>query len=217
MNTATIGNKIKSLRKQYNMTQDELGAKITATKSMISLWENGRRKVDTVNLQRIANAFNVTTDYLLGRDPIPNDSKSEINYAIPLTSGVRIPVLGSIVAGIPNTAVTEYDEWIEISQSLAMRGEYFALRIKGDSMEPTLFDSDIVVIRQQPDVEDGEIAAVSIAGNEATIKRIYHRSDGIDIVGDNVRAFPRMFYSNHDIATLPVRIMGKAVEVRRDL
>ena len=217
MNTATIGNKIKSLRKQYNMTQDELGAKITATKSMISLWENGRRKVDTVNLQRIANAFNVTTDYLLGRDPIPNDSKSEINYAIPLTGGVRIPVLGSIVAGIPNTAVADYDEWIEISQSLAMRGEYFALRIKGDSMEPTLFDSDIVVIRQQPDVEDGEIAAVSIAGNEATIKRIYHRSDGIDIVGDNVRAFPRMFYSNHDIASLPVRIMGKAVEVRRDL
>ena len=217
MNTATIGNKIKSLRKQYNMTQDELGAKITATKSMISLWENGRRKVDTVNLQRIANAFNVTTDYLLGRDPIPNDSKSEINYAIPLTGGVRIPVLGSIVAGIPNTAVADYDEWIEISQSLAMRGDYFALRIKGDSMEPTLFDSDIVVIRQQPDVEDGEIAAVSIAGNEATIKRIYHRSDGIDIVGDNVRAFPRMFYSNHDIATLPVRIMGKAIEVRRDL
>ena len=217
MNTATIGNKIKSLRKQHNMTQDELGAKITATKSMISLWENGRRKVDTVNLQRIANVFNVTTDYLLGRDPNPNDSKSEINYAIPLTGGVRIPVLGSIVAGIPNTAVADYDEWIEISQSLAMRGEYFALRIKGDSMEPTLFDSDIVVIRQQPDVEDGEIAAVSIAGNEATIKRIYHRSDGIDIVGDNVRAFPRMFYSNHDIASLPVRIMGKAVEVRRDL
>ena len=154
---------------------------------------------------------------MLGRDPIPNDLKSEINYAIPLTGGVRIPVLGSIVAGIPNTAVTEYDEWIEISQSLAMRGDYFALRIKGDSMEPTLFDSDIVVIRQQPDVEDGEIAAVSIAGNEATIKRIYHRSDGIDIVGDNVRAFPRMFYSNHDIATLPIRIMGKAIEVRRDL
>ena len=217
MNTATIGNKIKSLRKQHNMTQDELGAKITATKSMISLWENGRRKVDTVNLQRIANVFNVTTDYLLGRSSTTNDSKSEINYAIPLTGGVRIPVLGSIVAGIPNTAVADYDEWIEISQSLAMRGEYFALRIKGDSMEPTLFDSDIVVIRQQPDVEDGEIAAVSIAGNEATIKRIYHRSDGIDIVGDNVRAFPRMFYSNHDIATLPVRIMGKAVEVRRDL
>ena len=217
MTTATIGNKINSLRKQHNMTQDELGAKITATKSMISLWENGRRKVDTVNLQRIANVFNVTTDYLLGRNSTTNELKTDINYAIPLTGGVRIPVLGSIVAGIPNTAVTEYDEWIEISQSLAMRGEYFALRIKGDSMEPTLFDSDIVVIRQQPDVEDGEIAAVSIAGNEATIKRIYHRSDGIDIVGDNVRAFPRMFYSNHDIATLPIRIMGKAIEVRRDL
>lgn len=217
MNTLTIGNKIKTLRKQYNMTQDELGAKITATKSMISLWENGRRKVDTTNLQRIANVFNVTTDYLLGRNSTTNELKAEINYAIPLSRGVRIPVLGSIVAGIPNTAVTEYDEWIEISHSMAIRGEYFALRIKGDSMEPTLFDSDIVVIRQQPDVEDGEIAAVSIANNEATIKRIYHRSDGIDIVGDNVRAFPRMFYSNHDIATLPIMIIGKAVEVRRDL
>ena len=214
---STIGQRIKELRLAHNMTGYELGLKLNITRNAVSQWETNKRVPTSTMLTQIAKLFNVTTDYLLGRDPIPNDLKSEINYAIPLTGGVRIPVLGSIVAGIPNTAVTEYDEWIEISQSLAMRGDYFALRIKGDSMEPTLFDSDIVVIRQQPDVEDGEIAAVSIAGNEATIKRIYHRSDGIDIVGDNVRAFPRMFYSNHDIATLPVRIMGKAIEVRRDL
>ena len=214
---STIGQRIKELRLGHNMTGSELGLKLNITRNAVSQWETDKRVPTSSMLTQIAKLFNVTTDYLLGREPIPNDSKSEINYAIPLTGGVRIPVLGSIVAGIPNTAVADYDEWIEISQSLAMRGDYFALRIKGDSMEPTLFDSDIVVIRQQPDVEDGEIAAVSIAGNEATIKRIYHRSDGIDIVGDNVRAFPRMFYSNHDIATLPVRIMGKAIEVRRDL
>lgn len=214
---STIGQRIKELRLAHNMTGYELGLKLNITRNAVSQWETNKRVPTSIMLTQIAKLFNVTTDYLLGRDPIPNDSKSEINYAIPLTGGVRIPILGSIVAGIPNTAVADYDEWVEISQSLAMRGEYFALRIKGDSMEPTLFDSDIVVIRQQPDVEDGEIAAVSIAGNEATIKRIYHRSDGIDIVGDNVRAFPRMFYSNHDIASLPVRIMGKAVEVRRDL
>ena len=214
---STIGQRIKELRLAHNMTGYELGLKLNITRNAVSQWETNKRVPTSTMLTQIAKLFNVTTDYLLGRDPIPNDLKSEINYAIPLTGGVRIPVLGSIVAGIPNTAVADYDEWIEISQSLAMRGDYFALRIKGDSMEPTLFDSDIVVIRQQPDIEDGEIAAVSIAGNEATIKRIYHRSDGIDIVGDNVRAFPRMFYSNHDIASLPVRIMGKAVEVRRDL
>ena len=213
----TIGQRIKSLRLKYNMTGNELGARLNVTRNAVSQWETDKRIPTSQMLSELAKLFNVSTDYLLGRDPLPNDLKSEINYAIPLTGGVRIPVLGSIVAGIPNTAVADYDEWIEISQSLAMRGDYFALRIKGDSMEPTLFDSDIVVIRQQPDIEDGEIAAVSIAGNEATIKRIYHRSDGIDIVGDNVRAFPRMFYSNHDIATLPIRIMGKAVEVRRDL
>ena len=200
---STIGQRIKELRLGHNMTGYELGLKLNITRNAVSQWETNKRVPTSTMLTQIAKLFNVTTDYLLGREPIPNDTKSEINYAIPLTGGVRIPVLGSIVAGIPNTAVAEYDE--------------FALRIKGDSMEPTLFDSDIVVIRQQPDVEDGEIAAVSIAGNEATIKRIYHRSDGIDIVGDNVRAFPRMFYSNHDIATLPVRIMGKAIEVRRDL
>ena len=214
---STIGQRIKELRLAHNMTGYELGLKLNITRNAVSQWETNKRVPTSTMLTQIAKLFNVTTDYLLGRDPIPNDLKSEINYAIPLTGGVRIPVLGSIVAGIPNTAVADYDEWIEISQSLAMRGDYFALRIKGDSMEPTLFDSDIVVIRQQPDIEDGEIAAVSIAGNEATIKRIYHRSDGIDIVGDNVRAFPRMFYSNHDIATLPIRIMGKAIEVRRDL
>ena len=214
---STIGQRIKELRLAHNMTGYELGLKLNITRNAVSQWETNKRVPTSTMLTQIAKLFNVTTDYVLGRDPIPNDLKSEINYAIPLTGGIRIPVLGSIVAGIPNTAVADYDEWIEISQSLAMRGDYFALRIKGDSMEPTLFDSDIVVIRQQPDIEDGEIAAVSIAGNEATIKRIYHRSDGIDIVGDNVRAFPRMFYSNHDIATLPIRIMGKAIEVRRDL
>jgi len=214
---STFGSRLKTLRQSKGLTGIELGEILNVSNKTISTWENNTREPNQEMTATIAEYFEVTTDYLLGREPIPNDTKSEINYAIPLTSGVRIPVLGSIVAGIPNTAVAEYDEWIEISQSLAMRGEYFALRIKGDSMEPTLFDSDIVVIRQQPDVEDGEIAAVSIAGNEATIKRIYHRSDGIDIVGDNVRAFPRMFYSNHDIATLPVRIMGKAIEVRRDL
>ena len=214
---STFGSRLKALRQSKGLTGIELGEILNVSNKTISTWENNTREPNQEMTATIAEYFEVSTDYLLGREPIPNDTKSEINYAIPLTGGVRIPVLGSIVAGIPNTAVAEYDEWIEISQSLAMRGEYFALRIKGDSMEPTLFDSDIVVIRQQPDVEDGEIAAVSIAGNEATIKRIYHRSDGIDIVGDNVRAFPRMFYSNHDIATLPVRIMGKAIEVRRDL
>ena len=214
---STIGQRIKELRLAHNMTGYELGLKLNITRNAVSQWETNKRVPTSTMLTQLAKLFNVTTDYLLGRDPIPNDLKSEINYSIPLTGGVRIPVLGSIVAGIPNTAVADYDEWIEISQSLAMRGDYFALRIKGDSMEPTLFYSDIVLIMQQPDIEDVEIAAVSIAGNEATIKRIYHRSDGIDIVGDNVRAFPRMFYSNHDIATLPIRIMGKAVEVRRDL
>ena len=214
---STFGSRLKDLRQSKGLTGVELGEILNVSNKTISTWENNTREPNQEMTATIAEYFNVTTDYLLGRNSTTNELKTDINYAIPLTGGVRIPVLGSIVAGIPNTAVTEYDEWIEISQSLAMRGEYFALRIKGDSMEPTLFDSDIVVIRQQPDVEDGEIAAVSIAGNEATIKRIYHRSDGIDIVGDNVRAFPRMFYSNHDIATLPIRIMGKAVEVRRDL
>ena len=214
---STFGSRLKDLRQSKGLTGVELGEILNVSNKTISTWENNTREPNQEMTATIAEYFNVTTDYLLGRNSTTNELKTDINYAIPLTGGVRIPVLGSIVAGIPNTAVTEYDEWIEISQSLAMRGEYFALRIKGDSMEPTLFDSDIVVIRQQPDVEDGEIAAVSIAGNEATIKRIYHRSDGIDIVGDNVRAFPRMFYSNHDIATLPIRIMGKAIEVRRDL
>ena len=214
---STFGSRLKALRQSKGLTGVELGEILNVSNKTISTWENNTREPNQEMTATIAEYFNVSTDYLLGRNSTSNELKTDINYAIPLTGGVRIPVLGSIVAGIPNTAVADYDEWIEISQSLAMRGEYFALRIKGDSMEPTLFDSDIVVIRQQPDVEDGEIAAVSIAGNEATIKRIYHRSDGIDIVGDNVRAFPRMFYSNHDIATLPIRIMGKAIEVRRDL
>ena len=65
MNTSTIGNRIKTLRKQHNMTQDELGGKLSATKAMISLWENGKRRVDTATIQKIAGIFKVSTDYLI--------------------------------------------------------------------------------------------------------------------------------------------------------
>lgn len=100
-----------------------------------------------------------------------------------------------------------------ISRKMANSGEYFGLRISGDSMEPTIHHSSIVIVRQQDDVENGEIAIVVVNGNDATCKRIEKFDNGIMLVPINTE-YEEKFYSNEEIESLPVKIIGKVVQAR---
>lgn len=104
----------------------------------------------------------------------------------------------------------------EIPKKLADTGDFFALRIKGASMEPQFFDGDTVIVRQQSDVDDNDIAIVLVNGDKATVKQIKKSDAGITLIGFNVSVYPPHFYSNNDIESLPVSIIGKVVQVRRD-
>ena len=126
---------------------------------------------------------------------------------------IQIRVLGKVAAGIPIEAVEDVIGEETISKKMAETGDYFGLRISGDSMEPTIHHGSIVIVRQQDDVENGDIAIVIVNGEDATCKKIEKFENGIMLVPIN-KAYEEKFYTNEEIEKLPVRIIGKVVESR---
>lgn len=128
--------------------------------------------------------------------------------------GKLINVYGEIAAGIPIEAIEDIIDQEEISLDMAAHGEYIALKVKGGSMEPRIMDGDIVIIRLQETVENNEIAAVFVNGDTVTLKRVKKENDGVWLIPTN-SAYSPMYYSKKECAELPVRILGKLVEVRQ--
>ncbi len=204
----TIGQRIKERRKALGMSAEELGSLIGKNPATIYRYEKGEiEKLPATILEPLAKALKCSAGSLIaGIDAIDSPAHKR---------AVRIPILGYVVAGIPIYAIQDILGYEEISHELSNTGEFFALRIKGDSMEPTFTDGDTIIVRQQPDVESNEIAVVLVNGDEGTVKRIKKDDNGIVLIGDNAIAFSPQFYSNDDIERLPVKIVGKVVELRR--
>lgn len=133
--------------------------------------------------------------------------------------GVKIKVFGDVAAGIPIDQIDNFDpddadSWEEIGTRIAKNGTYFALRIKGDSMEPRMFDGDTVIVRWQQTAETGDIAIVAVNGDTATCKKIRVDEKGIYLIPLNTAKHEVMFYTNDEIVNKPITILGKVVEVR---
>ncbi len=196
----SIGGRIKQLRQSKSITQKELSEMLYKSESTVRMWELGKSEPDLEMLKKIANFFNVSVDYLL-------------NDGLVTKRGVKIPVFGNVAAGIPIDAITDIEDYEEITEELAASGEYVALKIKGDSMEPKMSQGDVVIVRVQPTIESGEIAIVLINGDNATCKKVKKTEEGIMLISLN-SAYEPMFYSNKQIEELPIRIFGKVVELR---
>ena len=194
----------KNLRKDNNLTQSELAKKLGVATSTVGMYERAQREPDFETLEKIANCFGVNMNTLLG-----NNFSAESNL-----SGTKIPVLGKVAAGIPITAVENILDYEEISSETAASGEFVALKIQGSSMEPRMYDGDVVIVRVQSSVENGEVAVVMVDGSEATVKKVQFHQNGIFLKPFNPSYDP-IFYSNEEIEKLPVRIFGKVVECRQ--
>jgi repressor LexA len=209
---AEIGKRIREQRESIGMTQEELANKLGyKNKSTIAKIETGANDIVQSKVVEFANALNTSIAYLMGWDnnvsPIPGGRKEK-------KKGVTIKVLGRVAAGIPLEAIEDIIDTEEISQEMAATGEFFGLRIAGDSMEPDIHKGDTVIVRQQNDAESGEIVIAMVNGCDATCKRLIKYAEGISLVSLNSKYNP-MFYSNKDIEEKPVRIIGKVVESRR--
>ena len=191
----------KSLRKTNNLSQAEVAKKLGITQQAYANYERGARQADYETLSKLSAIFDVSIDYLLGQTA---DNKP---------SGTWIPVLGKVQAGIPVEAVQDVIDYEDISQISKNGSEYFALQVKGASMEPKFSEGDVVIVKKQDIAEDGDIVIAMVNGDEATIKKLKKRADGIVLLPLNPQ-FDMMYYTADDIEKLPVRILGKVVELR---
>ena len=195
---------LKAIRKAKGLTQSEVARHIGITQNNYSYWENGKVKIDNDSLKKLADFFDVSVDYILGRDISLDNSRGR---------GVRIPVYGEIAAGVPIEAIEDIIDFEEITPELAASGEFLALSIKGDSMAPRIQNGDVVIIRRQENVENGNIAAVIVNGDSATLKRVKMDENGIWLLPLNP-AFEPIFYTKKECVEKPVRILGKMIELR---
>lgn len=189
-----------SLRKSKGLTQKDIADHLGISRQAYANYESGNREPDIHTLKALSEYFQISIDGLLD-----NDTSRK--------KGIKIPVYGSVAAGIPVEAITDIEDYEEITEEMASLGEYAALKIKGDSMEPRMTAGDVVIVRIQETIENGEIAIVMINGDEATCKKVMKTNDGIMLISTNPKYEP-MFYSNKQIEELPLRIWGKVVELR---
>lgn len=208
---------IKRIREERGMSQDELARLVGfKSRSSINKIEMGVNDITQSKLVAIANALRVTPSELMGDDKdvaAPDDLAARIPNMIPVNNTFRIPVVGRVAAGKPIIADEEIIGHEYIDEKYARDGhDYFGLRIVGKSMEPTIMDGDIVIVRRQPCVENGEIAIVLIDGEEATAKEVKENEDGITLIGHNVAVYQPHFYSAREVKELPVQIIGRVVQ-----
>ncbi len=195
-------NNLRQARKAKGLTQAEVARTIGLTQNGYSYWENGKAKIDKDQLLKLAELFEVSTDYLLGNTSKPN------------TKGVWIPVLGDVAAGIPIEAVEDIVDYEEIDAALAATGDFFGLRIKGSSMEPRIRDGDVVIVRKQDDADTGDTVVALVNGDSATVKRLKKEADGSMWLLPNNPAYDPQHFTPTEIVEKPVHIIGKVVELR---
>lgn len=155
-------------------------------------------KIDT-----IADYFGVSRAFLLDMETTNG-------------SGIKIPLLGKVAAGIPIEASENIIGYEEITTKLAASGAFFALLIKGNSMSPDIQDGDKVIVRQQNEVENGQIAIVLINGHDAVCKEFKRTQNGVMLISRNPNYEP-MIFTHEEIDTTPVKVIGRVIEVRREL
>lgn len=197
-----LGKRLKAIREERQLTQKDLATLLGMTPKAISFYELGERQPSNELLLKLAQYFGVSTDYLLG---LEKEESPKVN---------RIPVLGTVVAGIPIEAIQDIEDYEEIPATWGDPRDYFALRIRGRSMEPRLLEGDTIIVKKQEDLISGQTAVVLINGNEGTVKQVRKSTKGITLIGFNPMVYEPHFYTNEEILELPIRIAGIVVESR---
>ena len=202
----SIGKRIKEIRISKNITQDELALKIGTTKQTIYKYENEIvTNIPSQKIELISNALNTTPDYLMGWSDKSTDDLYSIPGINPIPKTYKRPRLGTIACGEPILAEENIETYDDIPDNIKCD---FTLVCKGDSMiNARINDGDIVYIKQQSQVDNGEIAAVLI-DNEATLKRVYIYEDKVVLQPENTK-YPPFVYTKEEMNN--IRILGNAV------
>lgn len=189
-----IGDNIRYLRKREGYSQAHLARKLNIKQASVSNWESGKTNPDMKSLAQLAQIFAVPMEYFLSDEP-----RRELD-TIRITKNA-VPIVGEIACGTPITAEQNIEGYADLPEGCHAD---FALKCRGDSMEPTFFHGDLVLIRNSPDFQNGQIAAIGIEG-EATLKHIYRQGEQIICVSENPAYAPQTYPSQE------VTVYGLAV------
>ena len=207
--------RLRELRKTKNITQSDLAEIMKTTKQAISQYERGVRRPDFNTLELLCDYFNVSSDYILGKSDITlrlvdSDGIKKLDDSSS-AQAVRIPVYGRVAAGIPINAIENIIDYEEIPSSWT--GEYAALKVKGNSMEPRIQNGDVLIVKIQPDAESGDVVVALVNGEDATVKKLIKQPSGIVLQPFNP-AYEPMYFTHEQARDMPVKILGKVVENR---
>lgn len=185
-------------------TQREVADAISVSPQTFNTWCQGIALPRMGKVQRLADYFHIEkSDLIDERTEQPSSPKSNI-----------VKILGRVAAGIPLEAITDIVDEEEIPEELARTGEFFGLRISGDSMEPDIHNGDTVIVKRQDDAESDEIVIALVNGNDGVCKRLKKYADSIALISLNPNYEP-MYFNQEEIEEKPVKIIGKVVELRR--
>ena len=206
-------NRLKEAMDYRNIKQVDLVEKTKLDKTLINKYLSGVSNAKQRKLTILAEALNVNEVWLLGYDV---SMEREANAKIDKLGNpvVEIPILGTVKAGYDYLAQENWIGTIDIDKKLADGGEFFALKVKGDSMAPIFIEGDTVILRKQNDCENNQVAVVIINGDEGTLKKVKKTDDGIILQAYNPIYSP-IFYTNKEIKEMPVVIAGVFQELRR--
>lgn len=215
--------RLSALMEERELKQAELAKMSGVRASSISDYLTGKYKPKQDNIDLIARALSVSPAWLMGYDDKKESSRispaAPQDATAPLSSDrrkiARIPVLGRVAAGIPIEAIENIEDYEERYISvLEDPHDYFALRIVGHSMEPRIWDGDVVIAKKMADVDSGSVAVVFVDGEDATVKQIKKSDEGITLIGWNPSVYTPKFYTWAEVEKLPVQILGIVKEVR---
>ncbi|MFT9412158.1 LexA family protein [Liquorilactobacillus hordei] len=199
-NKKVLSDNIKRLMERHSVERAKMANDLNVKYTTLTDWINGNTYPRIGSIEKIANYFNVEKSDLIERKP---------DNIIPVTKTVKIPLLGEIACGDPILAEENIEEYIDEPVNYLPSGTCFYLRAKGDSMKPTIPNGAKVLIRQQPDIEDDEIAAVLMTdSNEATLKRIKRVDGTMFLMPDNPEYSPILVNKDN-----PARILGKVIRM----
>lgn len=204
---AIFSENLNSYIAKSEKTQLEIAKSIGVSPQTFNTWCKGIAIPRMGKVQALADYFNINKSDLIEEKKLNIDT-------VPIESGYTIPVLGRVAAGYGKEAVEEVIGQIEISPAMAAKGDYFGLLIKGDSMIPTLYDGDTVIVERTDDAESGDLVIALVNGSDATCKRLQKYAEGIALIPQNPVYEPLRF-TESEIDTTPVKILGKVVEMRR--
>lgn len=197
--------RLMGIIKEKGLTAPYVERKAGVSRGCILNWCSGKYQPTQSSLQKVADYLEVSIAYLSGETDNPETPK-----------GVSIPVLGTVAAGLPISAVEDILDYEEISKDMATKGEFFGLKIKGDSMYPRILEGDVVIVRVQNYAESGDIVIAQVNGDEATCKKLIMTPTGMTLQPLNPQ-YKAMEFTIQDVMRLPVRIIGKVVELRGKL